>query len=699
MYQSGLAAQLWWFNMADNNEIIGIYGAYDERNDIIDSLDIKHNETFNRDAINAHPADAINWDKYYTSAEDIVDRLTKVEGEYLGIISQNVQMEQGGSLQDFADSFALKIFQSPTEGLTQINTRTLLGGDVYEVRKVSDDSLATIYTDKEGINPIAQDGTSNVSGSDGVIEFYIADGDYYVTVNSVKSSFEAKKLKVFKTIAEAKSATYLSKYAEDTRIKWQGYYAQSDGGSNWGLLKFGPHTEDGGYIFSIDANTYIEANLKGRSVNVHKFGARGDNSTSDLSPLQAAINYVNDNSSADTRGKVSTNQGSAYLIDDDLQLHDVCLDLSGSYIFLSGTASILAGNSSAMNVTNARVLCLSGYTGTVIKRDPSISGVANMQMTGRLFIQRLGAIDTSAAIAVDITGMHRSKIDIEARNFNKGVYAYPTSASLQTYYNDVSIRGSNIFHGIHLKTEDFDICNGNNFPYVSLGSVEKGIFIEAAAGKVGPSANNFKIAYIENIDDIGLHILGDCRYNNINGGLIETINDVVGIHLEGARFNTIVTSVAPASVAKAFTQTDGESNTLLLNRYGDWLNWSEDVGTGKDYTSEAGNRVYIKGLPNNEDFITFDTDLSSTLVLDASTRTVWLTGSGSLDFIDATNASGIDEVDFIGSGSATLTENAAGVNNIRLKDGLSVAPPTRGIITLKIVKNYSASWIEKSRGF
>lgn len=91
--------------------------------------------------------------------------------------------------QDFIDSFALKIFQSPTDGLTEINTRTLLGGEVYQVRKVIDDSLATIYSDKEGLSPVTQNGTSNVSDSDGVVEFYIADGDYYVEAGGSRSDF------------------------------------------------------------------------------------------------------------------------------------------------------------------------------------------------------------------------------------------------------------------------------------------------------------------------------------------------------------------------------------------------------------------------------------------------------------------------------------------------------------------------------
>ena len=90
---------------------------------------------------------------------------------------------------EMAKYLELKIFQSPTDGLTEINTRTLLGGEVYEVRKVSDDSLATIYSDAAGATEIAQNGTSNISNVSGVVEFYIADGDYYVSVDAVNSNF------------------------------------------------------------------------------------------------------------------------------------------------------------------------------------------------------------------------------------------------------------------------------------------------------------------------------------------------------------------------------------------------------------------------------------------------------------------------------------------------------------------------------
>lgn len=124
----------------------------------------------------------------------------------LGKSADKVSTKTDESVQDFIDTFALKIFQSPTDGgLTEIQTRTVDAGEVYEVRKTSDNSLATIYSDAAGTIEIVQNGTSNVSDSAGVVEFYIADGDYYVEVESVKSNFEVSSGQTIreKTISQA----------------------------------------------------------------------------------------------------------------------------------------------------------------------------------------------------------------------------------------------------------------------------------------------------------------------------------------------------------------------------------------------------------------------------------------------------------------------------------------------------------------
>ena len=84
----------------------------------------------------------------------------------------------------------LKIFQSPSSGgLTEIQTRTVDAGEVYEVRKTSDDSLATIYSDAAGTTEIVQNGTANVSNGDAEAVFYIADGNYNIAINAVSVAF------------------------------------------------------------------------------------------------------------------------------------------------------------------------------------------------------------------------------------------------------------------------------------------------------------------------------------------------------------------------------------------------------------------------------------------------------------------------------------------------------------------------------
>jgi hypothetical protein len=112
---------------------------------------------------------------------------TPTEGEY----SQRTWNEAsavvttaGINAQQFIDNFDLKIFQSPTDNLTKVSTFAGGVGVVYEVSKASDNILATIYSDAAGTTEIVQNGTNNVSDSVGVVEFYIADGDYYVEVGN-----------------------------------------------------------------------------------------------------------------------------------------------------------------------------------------------------------------------------------------------------------------------------------------------------------------------------------------------------------------------------------------------------------------------------------------------------------------------------------------------------------------------------------
>lgn len=99
------------------------------------------------------------------------------------------------------------------------------------------------------------------------------------------------------------------------RVRVDGYYTRSDGGSNWGIVKSGSHLDDGGSVFSLGANLYAEMNIKGSRINILKFGAKGDfnpqtgSGTVNLTFIQNAINYVQNNGG----GQVYAPHGKYYL--------------------------------------------------------------------------------------------------------------------------------------------------------------------------------------------------------------------------------------------------------------------------------------------------------------------------------------------------------------------------------------------------
>ncbi|EMB2742708.1 phage tail protein [Vibrio parahaemolyticus] len=88
---------------------------------------------------------------------------------------------------------------------------------------------------------------------------------------------------------------FISKFMEGQLVRWLGYYQPSDGGSNWGIVCKGPHIHDGFSIFSIDHNTYVRANLKGKSLNIRKAGAKGDKTTDDTDKIKLVISYAENN--------------------------------------------------------------------------------------------------------------------------------------------------------------------------------------------------------------------------------------------------------------------------------------------------------------------------------------------------------------------------------------------------------------------
>lgn len=114
-----------------------------------------------------------------------------------------------------------------------------------------------------------------------------------VTISDMEGYSEKKS---FNSLQDAISSFPNSDYKVGSKIEWQGYWSQSDGGSGWGVIKGGNVLGDGGSKIRINDQFYIEQNLT--RVNVKKFGAMGNWATDtqtgsdDTIPFQNAFKYA-----------------------------------------------------------------------------------------------------------------------------------------------------------------------------------------------------------------------------------------------------------------------------------------------------------------------------------------------------------------------------------------------------------------------
>ena len=150
--------------------------------------------------------------------------------------------------------------------------------------------LSLIYEDQQGLIPITQAGAT--ADANGQFVFYAAAAAYNAVYQSqnipVDMGLTASTLQApldlalindlsqaytFKTVALMQASLIV--FPVGKKIFWQGYYVESDGGSNWGIVKSGTHTDDGGSIFTLADGQYVAANLT-KSISVLKFGAKND---------------------------------------------------------------------------------------------------------------------------------------------------------------------------------------------------------------------------------------------------------------------------------------------------------------------------------------------------------------------------------------------------------------------------------------
>ena len=77
-------------------------------------------------------------------------------------------------------------------------------GEIYEVFNTND-TLADIFSDAAGTNPINQDGISNKSNASGEVTFYINNGSYYIAVGGYRRDFQTniKELDIINDTSQA----------------------------------------------------------------------------------------------------------------------------------------------------------------------------------------------------------------------------------------------------------------------------------------------------------------------------------------------------------------------------------------------------------------------------------------------------------------------------------------------------------------
>lgn len=201
----------------------------------------------------------------------------------------------------------LRKFDDPVQGNASVGTSVI-------VRKKSDNSIAPIYSvdDVNSIqkpNPFTTDAFGRYSffAPNGKYILQFGDGSDEIEISMVDNldhnslsernaagAHDAIYSRGYATLADMLAdAPYLS---DGVKVNWRGYYSESDGGSNWGIVRKGNTStvvDDGGSIFIAVAGasgTWIEANLNGKSVNIKKFGGKSGINNSPI--IQKACDYL-----------------------------------------------------------------------------------------------------------------------------------------------------------------------------------------------------------------------------------------------------------------------------------------------------------------------------------------------------------------------------------------------------------------------
>jgi hypothetical protein len=261
----------------------------------------------------------------------------------------------------------------------------------------------------------------------------------------------------FKTVADMKAFT---NHIVGSKVIWQGYYSQSDGGSNWGIVKSGAHVDDGGSIFSIDANTYIDANVSG-CVDITKFGAREGETYADET-TSAILNALLSTGRIKIQGKYYFNQ--------QIKLSSGCtiegVNSNDDWLIWVGEQSVYAIESSDID-----------------------NGVFNVSISG---LSIRGQDNTNTALLLNAEAVRQSKFkDVRLRNYLVALRS--TSTWYNSYEDCELVAGGAIDGSVNTIGVLFPTSIGAQFPLTNATSFRSvaiiGNYIGISAQSIGDAVN------------------------------------------------------------------------------------------------------------------------------------------------------------------------------------------------------------------
>lgn len=478
-------------------------------------------------------------------------------------------------------------------------------GLTFEVKNQSDNTFASIFSDPDGSFPISQNGIDNISSSIGECNFYIGQGDFFIQVDSNIKMFSTSRtassisndkggsvqdyidfnIPPFEGVAQMTSYDYTG-VPEFTRIEWQGYYSQSDGGSNWGVLRFGVHTDDGGSIFSIDTNTYIEANLKGKSVSVKKFGTRADGATNDVTRISNAIAYAKLN---------------------NLNVKLPKADYAIGYLDDSNPVAFYLDGINGMKISGlgARFICTTDVNNTVHLRVFNIDGCSNLSFSGLQgydpnFVANVSNNDTGAVLFYfekQAVCKNISMKDIETENFraiiNSKISNAPEAVIGLKFTNLYCL---NNYYGVgfpqHFRDVKGDIhTEGAIRSYFVFGCRSHDVKVYSNHHK-SSSADCYIKAYTVPTHDIKVHYTAENNTSEQSLVAFETEN---AGEIEITNVDIFMDTTAPSNVIGT-SQIDFRSR----NGTGDLTNTTDGIFKDIVLRGESATGVSFKTSPNKQ---------------------------------------------------------------------------------------------------